>query len=334
MPKISLVDQLAALKGKMGGVFSRAKKPATEKAESSENKGSPSQVKRLAPLVVVAALLGGGYTFQNDIMSLVAPAPSANKPAPLPIARTPAPAPAPAVQEEMIAEMASEPEATIDVMADEVTEISLDDTAEVASEVADASAEMDLIDRKLQAMKALEAMKNNAGEEDPADLAMTMDEERADAMPANEEMMVMDNNDDATLATTPMAEEAVTPQTMAAATPAVTAESAQSNQWTLFQSSNQWAVQLMAVQTKEYLDDFLSQNQLEDSATYFEFTRNGEHFYAVVAGVYNTHSEADEAAQTLAAEFNVAPWVRSMRSIQEVINYELQAEEPKLALGH
>jgi len=330
MPKISLVDQLDALKGKMGGLFSRAKKPAAEKTESSENKGLPSQVKRLAPLVVVAALLGGGYTFQNDIMSLIAPAPSANKPAPLPIARTPAPV----VPEEMVAEVASEPEATIDVMADEVTEISLDDTAEVAIEVADASAEMDLIDRKLQAMKALEAMKNNAGEEDPADLAMTMDEERADAMPANEEMMVMDNNDDATLATTPMAEEAVTPQTMAAATPAVTAESAQSNQWTLFQSSNQWAVQLMAVQTKEYLDDFLSNNELDDGATYFEFTRNGEHFYAVVAGVYNTHSEADEAAQTLATEFNVVPWVRSMRSIQEVINYDLQAEEPKLALGH
>ncbi|VAW88512.1 hypothetical protein MNBD_GAMMA17-657 [hydrothermal vent metagenome] len=313
MPKMSLADQLDALKGKMSGLFSRSKKTAVEQTEGGTSESSLSQVKQLAPLVVAVAVLGGGgYTFQNDIMALIAPTPSNDQALALalPVVRAPVPVPVPAA-EEIVTEVVSEPIRSLEI-ATEAQEETIELAAAPEKELAhntDASDEMNLIERKLQAMQELQAMNEINNEESTTALEMA----------ENEAMLVVAGNDESNVAQ-PFINTA-------------TSESMQSNQWTLWQASDQWAVQLMAVKTKKYLTDFISQNELEDGATYFEFTRDGEHYYALVVGVYNTHTEASEAAQTLAAEFKLEPWVRSMQSIQTAIDYDFNAPEATLALS-
>ena len=323
MPKISLADQLDALKGKMSGLFSRAEKPAAEQAEGDASASSPSQVKRLAPLVVAVAVLGGGgYTYQADIMALIEPASTGGNVMPLPVARTPAPA-----VEETITSVISEPETSLEVMSEEVVEVAAAPIEESPANTG-ANDEMDLIAKKLQAMQELQAMDEGQPEE-AAEFAMVMDEESPELTTTDDDMLVMGNNDDVVDVELTASDETNEPQPLNTAS----AETMQSNQWTLWQASNQWAVQVMAVQTKEYLTDFISQNELENGATYFEFSRDGNHYYALVVGVYNTHAEANEAAQTVAAEFNVKPWVRSMKSIQSAIEYDFNTPEPALALS-
>ncbi len=320
MPKISLADQLDALKGKMSGLFSRQKETAVEQAEGSTSESSSSQAKRLAPLVVAVAVLGGGgYTFQNDIMALIAPAPSNDQALALPVARTPAPTP---VAEEIITEVVSEPIRSLEA-ASEAHKEAIEFAAAPAKEPAHntgASDEMDLIERKLQMMQELQAMNENSSDEATTALEIAVDEE----------MLVVVNKDE-TIAEPALIDKSNSSQPLLNTT--TSDDSMQSNQWTLWQASDQWAVQLMAVKTKKYLTDFISKNELEDGATYFEFTRDGEHYYALVVGVYNTHTEASEAAQTLATEFKLEPWVRSMQSIQTAIDYDFNAPGPTVVLS-
>jgi len=330
MPKISLADQLDTLKGKMGGMFKRSPKSTAEKAASDTGEEKQSQLKRMGPLVLVAALLGGGYTFQNEIMSMAFPPAPLNKPAPLPVARVMAPAPAPVAVETVAAAESAVNEPAL--------ESAVIEPSELESRKALSSAEIDAIDRKLLALKELDAMENRAPEEKaaaPVSLAMETEEEMPQNSPSHEEMMAMVNNDTAEVATAPVAEEQLNdPLVMHNdVSQEARAESMAANQWTMWQASHQWAVQLMAVQTKEYLADFIARNELEEGATYFEFNRDGAHFYALVMGVYDTHREARTAAQELATTLNVEPWVRSMRSIQNVISYDLDAEEPTLTLS-
>jgi len=196
------------------------------------------------------------------------------------------------------------------VMATEVQE----ETIELASAPKKESTHdaMNLIERKIKAMQDLQAM--NEKSTDTLEMAK------------NTGVLVATSHDEMLAEPTPNDESSSAQPSINSAT----SESMQNNQWTLWQASNQWAVQLMAVKTKAYLTDFIRQNELEDGATYFEFTRDGEHFYALVVGVYNTHTEASEAAQTLAVEYKLAPWVRSMQSIQTVIDYDFNAMQPTL----
>ncbi|MBL1260506.1 MAG: SPOR domain-containing protein [Thiotrichaceae bacterium] len=308
MPKISLADQLDTLKGKISGLFSRQKKTAVAQNNGDAPENAPSQVKRLAPLVLAAAILaGGGYAFQDHILALIAPTPSNDQTFTLPVAHT-APPPTPAA-EEIMTKVVSEPVMAL-VMATEVQE----ETIELASAPKKESTHdaMNLIERKIKAMQDLQAM--NEKSTDTLEMAK------------NTGVLVATSHDEMLAEPTPNDESSSAQPSINSAT----SESMQNNQWTLWQASNQWAVQLMAVKTKAYLTDFIRQNELEDGATYFEFTRDGEHFYALVVGVYNTHTEASEAAQTLAVEYKLAPWVRSMQSIQTVIDYDFNAMQPTL----
>lgn len=340
MPKISLADQLDGLKTKLGGMFSRAKRPTADQAASrganSDDGGTPSQLKRFAPLILVAGVLGAGYTYQNEIMALVMPTSPTNQPAPLPVARSEAPAPAPVVT--------TAPEAAaVDMVADAAEEIEAPEMAasepmEMERESA-TSAEQDLIERKLAALQELEAMEQNVTE--VSSLPVVTLQEAAVEESMSEEIALMEMETDHEMPQNHamdeeglMTEMTEMPPVAEVTMPSVAiAESMEANKWTMWQSSNQWAVQLMAVQTKEYLDEFLAENELEDGATWFEFDLNGEHYYALVIGVYNTRMEADEAAMAISETYGMQPWVRSMRSIQNIISYDFDAEEPQFALS-
>ncbi len=334
MPKISLADQVDSLKEKISGMFSRAKKPVADKTSTiSGGDDKQTLVKRVVPLVLVAALLGAGYTYQSEIMSLAFPTNPNGQPAPLPVAQMTT-----SDSAEMTAENINEPAIDADSFAIieplETTEItneapltlvSLDMESEALT-----SAKLDAIDRKLLALQALEMMKNSVAEETPAEFTAAATEEQAapQTIPAHEEMVAMSSDDKTTAAPMSMEEDKAHPEVaQTSIANETTAQSMRANEWTLWQPSNQWAVQLMAVQTEEYLHDFISSNGLENGATYFEFYRDGHHYYALVMGVYNTRIEANKAAQTLAATFNLQPWVRSIQSIQNAINYDFEVAE-------
>lgn len=339
MPKISLSDQLDNIKNKFGSMFSRKKKPAAEMATDGTAAAKQGQLKRVAPLVVVAALIGVGYTYQNDIMALVMPPTPANQPAPLEVVRaeTPAPTPVAATPEAAPAEMVAE-------MTEEAVETAAAEPAKIVSETT-ASEELDLIDRKLAALRELEAMEDSVSETSELPVAALQEESSNDEMPLAAMEMEMGMESDLSHNPPPAAEtiaaarhdlEAVAEEleTMEVSmSGGATAESMAANQWTMWQSSNQWAVQLMAVKTKAYLIEFIEKNGLQEGATWFEFDRNGDHFYALVVGVYNTRIAADKAALALSDEYGIQPWVRSMRSIHNVISYDFSVEEPTLALN-
>ena len=80
-----------------------------------------------------------------------------------------------------------------------------------------------------------------------------------------------------------------------------------------------FAVQLVAVQTKAALEQYAERERLRNmSAARVE--RDGELFYVLLLGVYETRARAERAAANLPAEFQqFSPWVRSVASLQEAI---------------
>lgn len=80
-----------------------------------------------------------------------------------------------------------------------------------------------------------------------------------------------------------------------------------------------FAVQLVAVQTKAALEQYAERERLRNmSAARVE--RDGELFYVLLLGVYETRARAEQAAANLPAEFQqFSPWVRSVASLQEAI---------------
>ena len=80
-----------------------------------------------------------------------------------------------------------------------------------------------------------------------------------------------------------------------------------------------FAVQLVAVQTKAALEEYAQRQRLRNmSAARVE--RDGEMFYVLLLGIYETRERADRAAASLPPEFEqFTPWVRSVASLQEAI---------------
>ena len=80
-----------------------------------------------------------------------------------------------------------------------------------------------------------------------------------------------------------------------------------------------YVVQLVAVQTKEALEDYAGRKELRGmSAARIE--RDGRLFYVLLLGVYPDREQASTAASSLPAEFaDLDPWVRSVDSLQQAM---------------
>ena len=80
-----------------------------------------------------------------------------------------------------------------------------------------------------------------------------------------------------------------------------------------------YVVQLVAVQTKETLEDYAARKELRGmSAARVE--RDGRLFYVLLLGVYPDREQASTAASSLPAEFaDLNPWVRSVDSLQQAM---------------
>ena len=92
-----------------------------------------------------------------------------------------------------------------------------------------------------------------------------------------------------------------------------------------------YAVQLVAVQTKEALEDYAARKELRGmSAARVE--RDGRLFYVLLLGVYLDRERARTAASNLPAEFaDLDPWVRSVDSLQQAMrSADVLAGTPEL----
>ena len=90
-----------------------------------------------------------------------------------------------------------------------------------------------------------------------------------------------------------------------------------------------YAIQLIALSSREDLEQFIADNNLPVmSGAMVE--RDGERFYALLAGIYTDRETAERAARSLPDELRAhGPWVRSMESLQAAIERAEQLpEEP------
>ncbi len=80
-----------------------------------------------------------------------------------------------------------------------------------------------------------------------------------------------------------------------------------------------YVVQLVAVQTREALEEYAAREQLKNM-TAARVERGGKLFYVLLLGIYEDRVRADRAATSLPPEFeDFEPWVRSLGSLQEAI---------------
>ena len=90
-----------------------------------------------------------------------------------------------------------------------------------------------------------------------------------------------------------------------------------------------YVIQLIALSTRQDLEQFIADNDLPVmSGAVVE--KDGERFYALLAGIYTDRETAERAARSLPKELGThGPWVRSMESLQAAMTRAEQLpEEP------
>ena len=88
-----------------------------------------------------------------------------------------------------------------------------------------------------------------------------------------------------------------------------------------------YAIQLIALSTREDLEQFITDNNLPVmSGAVVE--KDGERFYALLAGIYKDRETAERAVRSLPDELSAhGPWIRSMESLQAAIKRAEQLSE-------
>lgn len=88
-----------------------------------------------------------------------------------------------------------------------------------------------------------------------------------------------------------------------------------------------YAIQLIALSSLEDLEQFIADNDLPVmSGTVVE--KDGERFYALLAGIYTDRETAERAARSLPEKLSAhQPWIRSMESLQSAMARAKQLAE-------
>jgi DamX protein len=158
--------------------------------------------------------------------------------------------------------------------------------------------------------------------EEPVESEAAMSEEAA---PVEVEMAVIEADTmptDAAMEPSPMYDEPM--PVMEETMPVVPEEPALPGPGTVMvgdlasQPSDYFVVQVVASSTMKQLTDFAQTNQISDEWV-AETTVGGKTWYVLMLGVYPTKSEADQALSSV-ADLETQPWVRSVGSVQAVMN--------------
>ena len=82
---------------------------------------------------------------------------------------------------------------------------------------------------------------------------------------------------------------------------------------------NHYAVQIVALQTREEIGRYMAKNNLRDVLK-ARIARHGQAFHVLILGIYPNLEEARQAATNLPPPLrNVTPWVRSVGSLQRAM---------------
>jgi len=93
----------------------------------------------------------------------------------------------------------------------------------------------------------------------------------------------------------------------------------QSVSWINRQRSENWTIQLLAFKSEEQVLQFISEHSLEDKVAYFSEMKQGDVFYKVVYGSYDSKDKATFVRQNLSRALQEhGPWLRTWSSIQEI----------------
>lgn len=87
--------------------------------------------------------------------------------------------------------------------------------------------------------------------------------------------------------------------------------------WLASQPASNYTVQLLAGENREGIEYFAAQRRTATPLAIFSMSREGRRLYALVQGSYASRADAELAAAKLPA--GIEPWVRSMKSVQNVM---------------
>lgn len=92
-----------------------------------------------------------------------------------------------------------------------------------------------------------------------------------------------------------------------------------SEKWINRQSGQNWTIQLLAFKSKQQVLDFIKQYGLQRNAAYFLEVKDGDVFYKLVYGSFDSKDKATFARQNLSTSLQAyGPWLRTWASIQGI----------------
>lgn len=93
--------------------------------------------------------------------------------------------------------------------------------------------------------------------------------------------------------------------------------------WLLAQNPEYFTLQILAGYQSATINKFITQHRLpEDELAYYFSLNRGKDWHSLVFGYYPSRSQAEGAASELARQLpGVKPWIRSIKSIQDDIEY-------------
>ncbi len=91
-------------------------------------------------------------------------------------------------------------------------------------------------------------------------------------------------------------------------------------EWVASQNPKHYTLQLASSTNKELIEKYYSLNNLSGKAGYYSSMRQGERWYALVYGSYNSVHSAKSAIADLPQDLRKwSPWVRNIRSIHKIM---------------
>jgi len=84
--------------------------------------------------------------------------------------------------------------------------------------------------------------------------------------------------------------------------------------WLMDEPAFNHTLQLASMQERSSVQKLIDSKNLQ-GAKIIPQLRNGENYFVVVSGSYDSKSEARKAAAMYKADFNISPWIRKMRDI-------------------
>ena len=91
-------------------------------------------------------------------------------------------------------------------------------------------------------------------------------------------------------------------------------------QWVASQNPRYYTLQLASSTNKQLIEKYYSLNDLSGKAGYYSSMRQGERWYALVYGSYNSVHTAKSAISDLPQNLRKwSPWVRNIRSIHKIM---------------